>query len=167
MYPIDTRALTTLLVRDEQDHLRQQSRIRQTGPADGTYSANVATSDPRIQMFARFIDRALKEARDRGMGTEEIEERTGIGRSTMYRWRRAEIESPQRRQVQAFCDGLGIPVRTAAQILGWDGEPPSAEPEPSVDPDLRAVMRRLADPNVSAEEKTTIRQMLKFLARGG
>lgn len=126
-----------------------------------------ASVDPRVQMFGRFVDRALKEARDRGMSTEEIEERTSLGRSTMYRWRRAEIESPQRRQVQQFCSGLGIPLKTAAQILGWDGGPPSTEPEPSVDPDLRAVMRRLNDPAVTAEEKTTIRQMLRYLARGG
>lgn len=126
-----------------------------------------ASADPRVQMWGRFVDRTLKDARARGMTTEEIEERTGLGRSTIYRWRRAEIESPQRKQVIQFCEGLGIPTRTAAQILGWEGERPPTEPEPSVDPDLRAIMRRLNDPNVSVEEKTTIRQMLRYLARGG
>ena len=147
---------------------RHQSHDRQGLPADGTYGDPVpatASRDPRIQVFARFVKRSLDEARARGMSTEEIEARTGLPRSTMYRWRRAEVESPQRVQVQAFCAGLGIPVTTASQILGWDGQPPSPEPEPSVDPDLRAVMRKLNDPSTSAEAKATIRQMLRYLAR--
>lgn len=132
-----------------------------------------ASRDPRIRLFAQFVKRSLDEARDRGMSTDDIEAairaadpESKLGRSTIYRWRRAEVESPSRVQVQAFCAGLGIPVTTAAQILGWDGQPPSPEPEPSVDPDLRAVMRKLNDPNVSTEAKKTIRQMLRYLARG-
>lgn len=117
-------------------------------------------------MFGKLVKRALKEAVDRGMSIDEVQARTGVPKSTMYRWRRAEIENPQRDLVQKFCDGLGIPRTTASQILGWDGTPPSTEPDPSVDPDLRAIMRRLNDPKVSTEEKTTIRQMLRFLARG-
>ncbi|MFI1279049.1 helix-turn-helix domain-containing protein [Micromonospora sp. NPDC020751] len=127
-----------------------------------------ASQDPRAIAFARFVKRALDEAvKDRGMSIEDVETRTGLGRSTMYRWRRAEIRDPQRTQVHQFCDGLGIPRTVASQILGWDGNPPSPEPEPSVDPDLRAVMRRLNNPGVSAEEKTAIRATLRYLAKGG
>ncbi|MEU7771263.1 helix-turn-helix transcriptional regulator [Micromonospora taraxaci] len=125
-----------------------------------------ASQDPRAIAFARFIKRALDEAvRDRGMSIEDVEERTGLKRSTIYRWRRAEVESPQRKQVQQFCDGLGIPRSVASQILGWDGTPPSPDPDPTVDPDLRAVARILMDPNVSTEEKTSIRATLQYLAR--
>lgn len=169
MQRIDERASAVAPVIDLQSHLRHQSRDRHADAGNGTYGYSVpasASSDPRVQAFGRFIKRALVEARERGMSTDEIEQRTGLRRSTLYRWSRAEISSPQRDLVQQFCDGLGIPVTTASQILGWDGSPPSAEPEPSVDPDLRAVMRRLNDPAVTTEEKTTIRQMLKFLARG-
>ncbi|MET8039515.1 MULTISPECIES: helix-turn-helix transcriptional regulator [unclassified Micromonospora] len=125
-----------------------------------------ASQDPRVIAFARFIKRALDEAvRERAMSIEDVEQRTGIGRSTIYRWRRAEIANPQRTQVQQFCDGLGIPRSVASQILGWDGAPPSPTPDPSTDPDLRAVARILMDPNVSAEEKTVIRATLQHLAR--
>jgi len=114
------------------------------------------------------VKRALDEARGRGMSTDEIERRTGVPRSTIYRWSRAEITNPQRDLVHQFCDGLGIPRNVAAQILGWDGsDRQPTELDPSVDPDLRAIMRRLNDPNVPTEAKTVIRQMLRYLARGG
>ncbi|MFI6160354.1 helix-turn-helix domain-containing protein [Micromonospora haikouensis] len=134
--------------------------------------AQSASSDPRVRMFALFIKRTLADAKDRGISIDELEERirnvdpqAKVGRSTIYRWRRAEVESPGRKQVFAFCDALGVPRTTPAQILGWDGEPASPEPDPSIDPDLRAVMRKLNDPKVSTEAKKTIRQMLRYLAR--
>lgn len=88
-----------------------------------------------------------------------------VGRSTIYRWRRNEVESPQRRQVQAFCRGLGVPVTTAAQILGWDDSRQPTEPDPTVDPDLRAILRKLNDPAVAPEQKTVIRATLRHLAK--
>jgi len=125
-------------------------------------------------MFAGFVRRALDEAGQRGMSIDDVEAAirradpdATLGRSTIYRWRRAEIANPQRVQVMQFCDGLGIPRAVASQILGWDGSPPSDAPDPSVDPDLRAVMRRLNDPALSAEEKTVIRSTLRYLAKGG
>lgn len=169
MQRIDGLASAVAPVLALRSHFRHQSHDRQPDAENGTYGYPVpasASSDPRVQAFGRFIKRALVEAQERGMSTAEIEQRTGMKRSTLYRWSRAEISNPQRDLVQQFCEGLGIPVTTAAQLLGWDGSPPSADPEPSVDPDLRAVMRRLNDPAVTTEEKTTIRQMLRFLARG-
>ncbi|MFD0821794.1 helix-turn-helix domain-containing protein [Micromonospora zhanjiangensis] len=126
-----------------------------------------ASQDPRVLAFARFVKRALGEARAEGWSIDDVEERTGLRRSTIYRWTRAEVESPQRIQVHKFVDGLGIPRTTASQILGWDGTPPATDPDVAVDPDMQAVMRRLKDPSVTPEEKTTIRQMLRYLARGG
>lgn len=175
MPAIDSLDLPPLVAIRPQSHPRQESRVRHGRPADGTYADRVAqnaSSDPRVRQFAQFVKRALADAKDRGMSIEEIEDRikevdveAKVGRSTIYRWRRAEVESPGRKQVFAFCDALGIPRTTAAQILGWDGEPASPEPDPSIDPDLRAVMRKLNDPNVSTEAKKTIRQMLRYLAR--
>jgi transcriptional regulator with XRE-family HTH domain len=116
-------------------------------------------------MFGAFVKRALSEARERGLSIEMVEERTGVGRATIYRWTRAESPNPQREKVLAFCEGLGIPAKTASQILGWDGSRQPTAPEPIVDPDIRAIMRKLNDPNVSAAEKTTIRATLRHLAR--
>ena len=117
--------------------------------------------------FGRFVDRALVEARSRGLTTKQIEKVTGVPTSTVYRWKRSEIDNPQRDLVIRFCEGLEIPVRTAGQILGWDGSTRVPEPEPIDDPDMRAVERKLKDPSVSDAEKMTIRATLRFLARGG
>ncbi|OKI47199.1 helix-turn-helix domain-containing protein [Micromonospora sp. CB01531] len=130
------------------------------------------SNDPRVRLFAQFIRRELASARERGMSIEDVEAAikeadpdAKVGRSTIYRWRRAEVESPQRRQVQAFCRGLGIPVTTAGQILGWDDSRQPTAPDPTVDPDIRAIMRKLTDPNVPTEQKTIIRATLRHLAK--
>lgn len=167
MHAIDDRVADVVPLPGAGSRSRHQSRERHQETPDGTYGYPVpasASRDPRVLAFARFIKRALDQA---GMSIDQVEERTGLKRSTIYRWHRAEVESPRRKQVQQFCDGLGISRTVASQILGWDGTPPSPEPDPAVDPDLRAVMRRLTDPAVSAEEKTVIRATLRYLAKGG
>jgi transcriptional regulator with XRE-family HTH domain len=181
MQTIDVRDMPSMQVTVDpgqpESRMRQSSRERVPGATGGTYADAVApgaSADPRVRQFSLFILSAMDEARDRGMSIEDIEDRirevapdVTMGRSTIYRWRRAEVASPQRAQVFALCDALGIPRTTAAQILGWDGKPVSPEPDPAIDPDLRAVMRRLADPAVSTEEKTAIRATLRYLAKGG
>lgn len=166
---IDTRTPDAPTAVAGESQTRHQSRPRNGDATNGTYDQPVpasASHDPRVLAFARFVRRALDEAvKDRGMSIEDVEQRTGLGRSTMYRWRRAEITNPQRDQVQKFCDGLGIPRTVASQILGWDGTPTSPEPDPTTDPDLRAVARILMDPAVPDEEKTVIRATLRHLAR--
>lgn len=118
-----------------------------------------------MRQFGAFITRALKDAKERGLDIEGVENVTGIGRATIYRWTRSESPNPRREKVLAFCEGLGIPVKTASQILGWDGSRQPTAPEPVVDPDIRAILRKLNDPNVSAGEKTSIRATLRHLAR--
>lgn len=168
MHAIDGHVLPLMPSLRAQSRLRHQSHDRATGAANGTYADLVpASRDSRVRAFAAFVKRALAEAQDRGMDTEEIEERTGVPRSTIYRWTRAEVANPGRDRVHQFVDGLGIPRKVAAQILGWDGEPPSPDPDPAIDPDLRAVARRLADPTVTTEEKVSIRATLRYLAKGG
>ncbi|MEU4367518.1 helix-turn-helix domain-containing protein [Micromonospora chersina] len=148
-------------------HARQSSHARQAGAENGTYRDHVPprSQDQRVVMFGAFVKRALAEARDRGLSIDMIEERTGVGRATIYRWTRAESPNPQREKVLAFCEGLGIPAKTASQILGWDGSRQPTEPEPVVDPDIRAILRKLADPKTPAEQKTSIRATLRYLAR--
>lgn len=170
---IDERVLTPPRRVPCRSHERQSSRERQNGTESGTYGEAVPpTTDPRVRLFGQFIKRALEDARERGMSIDDIEAaikaadpEAKVGRSTIYRWRRNEVESPQRRQVQAFCRGLGIPASTAAQILGWDDSRQPTAPDPTVDPDIHAIMRKLADPKVSREEKTSIRATLRYLAK--
>ncbi|MEU7590714.1 helix-turn-helix transcriptional regulator [Micromonospora sp. NPDC049230] len=123
------------------------------------------SQDPRVRLFGEFIKRALGDAKERGLDIEDVETTTGIGRATIYRWVRAESPNPRREKVIAFCEGLGIPVKTATQILGWDGSRQPTAPEPIVDPDIRAILRKLNDPNTPAEQKTSIRATLRYLAK--
>lgn len=149
-------------------HERQSSHERQTGTDFGTYGEPVPptqSQDPRVRQFGAFVTRALKEAKERGLDIEAVEKVTGIGRATIYRWARAESPNPRREKVLAFCEGLGIPAKTASQILGWDGSRQPTAPEPIVDPDIRAILRKLNDPNVPAEQKTSIRATLRYLAK--
>ncbi|WP_460808217.1 helix-turn-helix domain-containing protein [Micromonospora zhanjiangensis] len=126
MHLIDARGSRVSAAPVPQSRSRHPSRTRHGGATDGTYDLSVpasASQDPRVLAFARFVKRALGEARAEGWSIDDVEERTGLRRSTIYRWTRAEVESPQRIQVHKFVDGLGIPRTTASQILGWDGTP--------------------------------------------
>ncbi|HEX5543032.1 MAG TPA: helix-turn-helix transcriptional regulator [Micromonospora sp.] len=120
----------------------------------------------RAAKFGRFVDRVLREARERGMTIAEIERATGVGKSTIYRWRDgAWTKDPRASQVRAFCEGLGVPYRIAYKLLGWaENGPPESEPL-DIEPDMQTVARRLRDPNVSEAEKQEIRTMLRYLAR--
>lgn len=116
--------------------------------------------------FARFVARVLDDARDRGLTDKDIAERTGVGASTFHRWQRGDFaRAPEIGRVRAFCAGLGVPARDALRALGIEEGRDDPEPEPAMDPDVRRVLRALADPNVSDQEKLVIREMLKMIAR--
>lgn len=112
--------------------------------------------------FARFIARALDDARARGMTDTQITKATGISGTTYYRWRNGQT-APTVDKVKQFCAGLGIPAREALAALGA-AERTTDAPEPIVDPDILALLRKLQDPNTNDETKTYIRATLKLLA---
>jgi len=138
--------------------------------------------------FARFVRRAVDEAKDqRQWSVTRLAEETGVGRSTLFRWLAAEWRDyPELEKVRAFCTALDIPVSAAFRALGLQQSPAGApmsgpatpapagwlaEGEPGtgidaeVDRDVRIILRRLADPAVTAEEKAAIREGLQRLAR--
>lgn len=135
-------------------------------PENGTYGLLVATSsDVNRQRFAKFVTRVLADARDRKMTDEDIVEVTGVGSSTFHRWQGGDFRRmPELEKVKAFCEGLGVPVRAAMLALGVEEGRDETEPDPAVDPDIRRILRALADPNVSDEDKLVIREMLKMAA---
>jgi len=111
--------------------------------------------------FSRFIERTLKDAYGRGLTAVEIEKAAGIRLSTIHRWRRGEI-APSVDKVRQFCTGLGIPATEALAALGMGGRD-ATEPEPITDPDVLALLRKLADPNTNAETKAYIRATMRYL----
>jgi transcriptional regulator with XRE-family HTH domain len=124
----------------------------------------VAPSVARAR-FGRFVERALRDARDRGMTDKDIHAATGIGPSTFHRWQSTEGGLPKLDRVMAFCVGLEIPPEAALNALGITGERPTATPESPLDPDLKRLARILTDPNVPEAEKQAIRHTIRMLAR--
>lgn len=112
--------------------------------------------------FARFVNRVLASARERGMTDPQIEAATGIRASTFHRWKRGEV-APTVDKVRQFCAGLGVSPTEALAALGVGDRAP-VEPEPIVDPDIVALLRKLQDPHVNQETKDYIRRTLQVLA---
>ena len=136
-------------------------------PVSGTYREQVAISrDVARVNFARFVERALRLARQRDLTDQKIKEVTGVGPSTFHRWRRGDWgkDWPETQKVIDFCEGLGIPVEGAFDALGISGQRQETEAATHLDPDVRIILQRLADPTVSAAEKVMIRGTLKHLA---
>jgi transcriptional regulator with XRE-family HTH domain len=160
----------TLIIRGKAMRQRgqpwQHSHPRDNRPTNGTYGDTVASSqDVSRVRFARFVARALADARHRGMNDKDIAEATGVGVSTFHRWQRGDFSrAPEIGRVRAFCDGLGIPARAALLALGVGEGRDDPAPEPVTDPDIRRILRALNDPNVSDQEKLVIREMLKMIA---
>lgn len=119
----------------------------------------------RRRRFGEFVQRAIDAAKLRGMTIVQIEEATKVGKSTFYRWAEGKWNrDPRGSEVKSFCVGLGVSVAEAYRALGWS-EDPAREPEPiQDDPDVRAVMRALNDPNLHPAVKLMIRRQLRALA---
>jgi len=152
-------------------HDRESFHKRAIVPTIGTYLQAMAVArNPRPSddlskaRFGRFVMRVLDAARARGMSIKAIEEAGGVGKSTLYRWRDGEV-LPKVPELRRFCEGMGVAVGEAYAALGWSEEPERAEPRPIIeDPDVRALMRKLTDPNTPAAEKTWIRRQIRALA---
>jgi transcriptional regulator with XRE-family HTH domain len=115
--------------------------------------------------FARFVRRAVDEARSRrGWTMSRIAVETGVGRSTLFRWLAGDCQDfPELSNVRRFCERLDIPVSAAFTALGV-GQTVEHEDEAGARADMQMIMRRLLDPGVRAEEKTVIRDMLRYLS---
>src|SRR3954463_8578905 len=74
-------------------HRRQQYHARQRRSTTGTYRVRVSPAAASVnrQRFARFVERVLADARDRGMNDEAIAEATSVSPSTFHRWRRGDF----------------------------------------------------------------------------
>lgn len=127
----------------------------------------MTSPDARRVAFARFVERAIDHARaTKGLTIKKISEASGVGENTLYRWQRGDwVAAPDGDNVAAFCDVLNIPRSVATAILWPDKGAPQPQPEPLGDePDIAAILRRLADPNTTEREKYLIRETVRGLA---
>lgn len=99
------------------------------------------------------------------MTDSDIAKATGVGSSTFHRWQDGDfITMPKLEKVTAFCEGLGVPVKAAMLALGVEEGRDDPEPEPAIPPDMRQILRALANPGVSDRDKEVIREMLRMAA---
>jgi len=148
-------------------HTWHLSQERVSGPMDGIYGDLVPVSrDVGFMRFAVLVRRTLTDAHDRGLSDEDIEQMTGVGKSTFHRWQKRQFgaSGPQAQKVSAFFNGLGVPVKHAFDALGYgpDDEAPET-PEPEIPTEVRELLRQLNDPNVPKREKEFIREHLRML----
>lgn len=143
-------------------------RARDSRATNGTYRGVVDSPLPPAvarARFAQFVERALHAARDRGMTDADIQRATGVGQSTFHRWRRGAGKGlPELERVRAFCRGVGVSIDEAMAALGVRLGRDAAEPEPPMPPEIRTILRRLADPAVPDQHKIVIREMLIMIA---
>jgi transcriptional regulator with XRE-family HTH domain len=118
--------------------------------------------------FARFVRRAVDDVKTRrGWTVSRLAAETGVGRSTLFRWLSGDCQDfPELEKVRSFCAALDIPVSAAFTALGVRHADPDPDTESAARADVQRIMHRLADPSVSTEEKTVIRDMLSYLANG-
>lgn len=99
------------------------------------------------------------------MTDKDIHAATGVPPSTFHRWQKGNFATaPDLDKVRAFCAGLGISPAGALAALGLAPQRDEPAPEPPLPPEIRRILRQLADPNVSEGDKLVIREMLRMLA---
>src|SRR5918995_5788244 len=116
----------------------------------------MATGDSPQKAFARFVRRAIDDAKNaRGWTVNDLAAETGVGRSTLFRWLAGDwLEYPELGNVLRFCAALDASVSRAFAAL----KVPADEPRPTraharAERDLRIIREHLHDPRVSAAEK--------------
>lgn len=137
-------------------------RPRAYGGVNATYLGVVTIPAVKRHRFARFIERGLTSARTRGMTDKDIAKATGVTASTFHRWSNGEVV-PRFPTLERFCLALGLSIDEALSTLRGDVRQAVA-PEPPMDPDVLILLRKLANPNVSAETKAHIKATMRYLA---
>lgn len=121
--------------------------------------------------FARFVRDAVDAASDeRGWSITELAARSGVGRSTVFRWLSGDWQHhPELPKVRAFCAALDLPLGAALRALTPLAYDTPAREVPAADPAsealLVAVRDRLVDPRTTADEREHILTALRRLGR--
>ncbi len=112
------------------------------------------------QDFATLIRNARQE---RDWSQEDLENESGVSRSTLSRWERGLSDKPEPAHVRAVCAALGIDPRRAAVALGFLTAEEVAGPPALLDPEIEEVLAILQDPTTPLAEKRSWIAYLKFL----
>lgn len=112
----------------------------------------------------------LAAARERtGLTKAELAKAARVARATVFRWEAGESRPEQAEIVARVAEVLGVDLDEALGAAGLRPDPAVPDrprrQELPLDKDALYLMRRLADPDVSPEEKQFIRATLQRAAR--
>jgi len=97
------------------------------------------------------------------MTDRTIHAATGVNPKTFHRWQNGEV-APNVETVRKFCEGIDASFEDALAALGLNSERGrEATPPPPMDPDVLALLRKLADPRTNTATKAYIRRTIKLL----
>lgn len=122
------------------------------------------TSTPERGSWATYVTHVRTRV---GMSKAELARRLGVDRGTVHRWETGQTRPEDAVVVTKFADLFGLDideVLTEAGLRLLD-RPARTDESVPLDPDVKLIMRRLADPNVTEAEKVIIRATLQHLAR--
>ncbi|MEU4772926.1 helix-turn-helix transcriptional regulator [Micromonospora sp. NPDC023644] len=123
------------------------------------------TTTPERGNWATYVTRVREHV---GMTKSELARRLGVDRGTVIRWESGKSRPEDAVVVTAFAELFDLDVDEALTAAGLRvSATPAARPnrDAPLDPDLKVIMRRLTNPDVSEAEKTTIRATLRYLAQ--
>lgn len=124
------------------------------------------TSPPDRGAWAAYVSAAIEAS---GLSKAETARQIGTDAGTIFRWLSGK-HAPERADVVArFAQATGVDLDEALVAAGLR---PNADPvhrparqDPPIDKDTLYLLRRLADPEVSAEEKAYIRSTIQRAAQ--
>lgn len=124
-------------------------------PYNGAYGSPMSDAPSSREDWASYLKRMTSRP---GWSVARLARESGVNRATIFKWiaGRSGVNVASVRQIaDALRDDPAIALRAAGNVQG------QVEP---LDADVRIIMRRLVDPDVSEAEKATIRATLRYLA---
>lgn len=84
------------------------------------HETSVATPRPRgSERGAAFASLIISARRERGWTHDELTTRSGVSRSTLFRWEAGNATAPNPDQLRRVCHALGVDHRHALVALGY------------------------------------------------
>jgi len=110
-----------------------------------------------------FADLIGNARRAKGWSQEDLEQESGVSRSTISRWERGLADRPEPQHVRSVCTALGIDPRRAAVALGYLTEEEISPGDDALPAEVEEVLQILQSGNISAESRREWINYLKYL----
>lgn len=126
-------------------------------PFAGAYRRLMGDANERHESWSDYLRRMTSRP---GWSVARLARESGIHRGTIFKWIAGKTGATVA-NVKSIAEALGDDPAKALSAAGNVGVATTDEP---LDPDLKLLVRRLSDPQVSATEREFIRRALQSLA---